>query len=164
MMNVPQICWDEGLGQDEELLIAERIMAELMLPLSKQYPDSHTLFFIVPTPTPYKAADAAFVAAATTAGASPRTFRELIFRGGGRFYATAEESMFKALLPPAFHLGPAELTLIAAHCRFDFLAPTNEIADYVLAVLQDRATARRRDFVGMHFDSGDLVEIFGSVS
>ena len=72
----------------------------------------------------------------------------------------APEALFKALLPAAFRMGPPEITLFAANCRFDLHGDENAFAGFLLAVLKDNATAQTGEVAGMHFDSGDLVEVF----
>lgn len=158
--DMPRISWEEGFGPQDEARVSDEIVAALTRGLPGKQPGRGRLHFIVPTPAPYDSAEAAFLAAAADEGATPREFRVIALPRNGKCYAFGTDSLFKALLSHAFSMGPPELTFIAADCGFDLHASQDAIAEFVLAILQDRSTVPAEDFTGLHFDSGDLVEAF----
>ena len=64
-------------------------------------------------------------------------------------------------MPQAFHLGPPELTVLAFPSTLICLENETELARYISAQLARRDTEPAPcEIVGLHFDSGDLLEIF----
>lgn len=156
---LPRISWEEDFGAKDVRRVSDLIVATITAGLASPAVGRKRLFFVVPTPTPYAKAEAKFLAA-STAGTPAREFRVVTLPHGGTCYAASAEERFRALLPHAFRMGPPELTVIAVNCVFDLTAPEDEIAKFVLAALGDAPSTATRDVAGMHFDSGDLVEVF----
>lgn len=132
------------------------LTAELTVPAQGQ----ERWFFVVPTPVPYDKAEAEFLEAVQDTGESPAGFFVLLLPRGGKCYATRDLVRFQALLPRAFDLGPPELTFVAANCPFDQTATEHALAGFVISVLDASLSPRPGQISGMHFDSGDLVEVF----
>jgi hypothetical protein len=156
--DLPVIVWDEGFGPADERRVTELIMATMNASLLPQPSGRNRLFFVVPTPAPYANAEANLFAAIGADAA--QELRVLPLPRGGKCYVTSSEERLRALLPHAFQLGPPELTLIAANCDLSLAAPEGKMTDFVLGVLKRLPSTVQRDVVGMHFDSGDLVELF----
>ncbi|MDD1620691.1 MAG: hypothetical protein LUQ11_04365 [Methylococcaceae bacterium] len=156
---LPRISWEENFGPEEINRIADLIVATITGSLAPPAGGRQRLFFVVPTPTPYAKAEKELFAAAGEAGME-KDLRWVNLPNGGRCYAISGESQFRRLIPSTFRLGPPELTFIAANCEFDLATTAGEITDFVLSALRAESRAAMNDFVGMHFDSGDLVEMF----
>lgn len=157
---LPCISWEEDLGPDDIRRVSDLILATITDALALPADGSNRLFFVVPTPIPYVRAEAELLAAAATPGTEARELRVVTLPQGGKCYVIPGEERFRALLPYIFRLGPPELTFIAANCKFDLTAAENEIINFVYAVLGDALSNSTCDVTGMHFDSGDLVELF----
>lgn len=155
---LPAITWEEDFGPDDASAMSAVITATITARLKPPASGRERLFFVVPTPRPYAKAEAALLAEFGTGGADAGDLRVVTLPRGGRCYVTADERQFRALLPLAFGLGPPELTLLVANCAFDLTAPEVDIVAFVLATLGDVPSVSR-DVAGMHFDSGDLVEL-----
>lgn len=162
--DLPRISWEEDFGPQE----ADRVSGEIVAAISGNLPTPaagfERLYFIVPTPAPYTRAEAEFLAAAAKEGSTPQNVRVVALSHGGKCYVFGTEGLFKALLPNAFRMGPPELTLIAANCSLDLASSESDIAGFVLAALKDDPAGLAGDMAGIHFDSGDLVEVFGTGS
>jgi len=156
---LPDIAWEENFQPEDEARVADHILRVLLARLPPPPPQATRLFFFIPTPTPYADAETRFLAASQTGTMAGRQPRTVTLPRGGKCYVVAGADSFRKLLPHAFHLGPPELTFIAADCPFDLDAGEAQMAGFVLAALTHRATAGQHR-VGMHFDSGDLVELF----
>jgi hypothetical protein len=156
--DLPVIAWEESFGPTDERLVAGQIVAAITAPLLSPSVGRRRLFFVIPTPTPYANAERDLLSAIGAEGA--QELRVLRLPHEGRCYAIDNEEQFCAWLPRFFRLGPPELTFIAANCELDLTASEDSIARFVMAALDSGASQVRRDVVGMHFDSGDLVELF----
>lgn len=155
---LPAITWEENFGPEEDRRVSDLIVSTITAQLASPLAEREWLFFIVPTPSPYEKAEVNLLSAL---GATvSKDLRVVTLPRGGRCYMTTGEERFGVLLPHIFHMGPPELTLIAANCGFDLTATEDEIAKFVLTALKGVSSATPRDVVGMHFDSGDLVELF----
>jgi len=159
-MELSRISWEENFGPEESRRTADLIVAAITSSLAPPAAGYKRLFFVVPTPTPYAKAEEALFAAASAAGMAERDLRLVPMPSGGKCYAISGESQFRMLIPNVFHLGPPELTFIAANCEFDLAVTQEEIANFVLRALRGASPTKTNDLVGMHFDSGDLVEMF----
>lgn len=158
---LPHISWEENFGPEDMHRVSDIIVETITNVLTVPTDGRKRLFFVVPTPPPYVKAEVELLAAANASDAA-KALRVVKLTHKGRCYAISSEKQFRALIPHAFHLGPPELTFIAANCGFDLAATESEIANFVLNVLEDVSFVATGDLVGMHFDSGDLVELFRS--
>lgn len=158
--DLAQLSWEEAFTPIEAAQKAKEIIAALTRRLTSSGPEHHRLYFAVPNPTPYAAAEAEFAKAMINEGASPENSRILTLPGGGKCYAFADASLFTKVLPDAFRLGPPELTLIAMNSDLHLGATEDALVELVLKVLGSRTTAQTGSAVGMHFDSGDLMQVF----
>ncbi|WP_281556712.1 hypothetical protein [Thalassomonas sp. RHCl1] len=117
------------------------------------------MFFFIPTPAPYSAAENKLLLALEAGGVTEKKRRILSLPHSGKCYVFSSESGFLTLLAHAFHLGPPELTFIGANCHFNIGDDGESMVNFVLAALK-QASQSRQDIVGLHFDSGTLVELF----
>ena len=156
----PRISWEEDIGPEEAARLSEEIVALITQRLPEPEPGRARLYFVVPTPAPYDSAEADYLAAVTAAGGRPESFRVVTLPRGGKAYLFGAQELFKALLPQAFRLGPPELTLVAANCWFDLHGADSDVATFLLAYLKHDSRELTGEVAGLHFDSGDLVEVF----
>ena len=156
---LPLITWEEDFGPEDVRRVSYMIVATITAALASPTAEQERMFFVVPTPTPYAKAEAELLSAFGAERTAAGELRVVTLPRGGRCYVTSGESRFRALLPHSFRLGPPELTFIAANCGFDLSAAEGDIVKFVLGVLGDVPCATN-DVAGMHFDSGDLVELF----
>ena len=154
-----KISWEEDFSSEDEKRISSRILATITSGLVIPIEGQHRLYFFIPTPAPYQEAESNFAFALEAAGVKSFERRVLMLPRGGRCFAVLGDDSFLALLPLAFHLGPPELTFIAANCRFSLQTQEEEILNFILAILENGAPDPK-NVSGMHFDSGDLVEVF----
>ncbi|WDE00629.1 hypothetical protein [Thalassomonas actiniarum] len=157
---LPQINWEEDFTLCDERRVSEQIMTTITSTLAPLPQGDSRLFFFVPTPAPYSAAQDKLLLALEAGGVTEKKRRVLSLPHGGRCYVLSSESGFLTLLAHAFHLGPPELTFIGANCHFNIGGDDGEdMVNFVLAALK-QAPQSRQDIVGLHFDSGTLVELF----
>jgi hypothetical protein len=156
---LPQISWEEDFSREDERRVSGQIVATITSKLTPPAAGCSRLYFFVPTPAPYTKAEAKLLLALDAEGITAKELRVLTLPHGGRCYVVSDENHFRTLLPHAFHLGPPELTFVVANCRFDISSAEEDIVNLVLAALRSTPSATQ-DIVGMHFDSGSLVELF----
>jgi hypothetical protein len=157
--DLPIITWEEDFGPEDERRVSGLIVATITAGLALPADGCERLFFVVPTPTPYTKAEAEMLSAFGEKRGAAEKLRIVALPRAGRCYVTSGEMRFRELLPHAFRLGPPELTFIAANCEFDHKAAQSDIVTFVLEALA-KTPSSTNDVAGMHFDSGDLVELF----
>jgi hypothetical protein len=157
--DLPIITWEEDFEPEDERRVSGLIVTTITAALALPADGYERLFFVVPTPTPYAKAEAEMLSAFDTKRVVAKELRIVALPRGGRCYVTSGDMRFRRLLPHAFRLGPPELTFIAANCEFDLTAAQSDIVPFVLKALAKMPSAAS-DVAGMHFDSGDLVEMF----
>ncbi len=157
----PSISWEEDFGPQEESSTSKLILNTMLTQLAAVSLTCTRLYFFIPVPTPYARAEADFIASFNTSYRKETNLRVTELPNNGRCYITSSEELFLELIPQAFNLGPAELTFIIANCQFDLNTEDATIANYLSEALQNQPNCKQtRDLSGIHFDSGDLVELF----
>ncbi len=158
-MPVPSICWDEGLSAKQEQALGQVILDLVRHKQVAALPAITNYYVFIPNPVPYDSAEAAMFAA-LPAGLAQQV-RRIRLPQAGKCYGVVGDAACLALMPHAFHLGPPELTLLALPCGLTSLENEIELARYITAQLARRDTdPAPREIVGLHFDSGDLLEVF----
>jgi hypothetical protein len=160
---LPIISWPEAGSESEMARVRDEIIATLTLYLEPAG-QCQRVYALVATPMLSPPAESRLLSAVQAEAAFGDPLRRVELPGGGRCYVCATQQTFASLLLPAFQFGPPEITLIGANCPHPGDAP-NLLSRFLMAQLQrssdpERSVAVLRDSVGMHFDSGDLVEIF----
>lgn len=154
-----RISWKEAMEPEEVRRVSDSIASSIIATLTTPTAGSHRLFFIVPTPIPYKKAEEELFSAFDDRKKATGKLRAVSLPQKGKCYVVSGKRCFRMLLPYVFSLGPPELTFIAANCPFDFYAEESVIAKVVVEMLMDEPNADL-EYKGFHFDSGDLVESF----
>ncbi len=166
-MTLPTIFWDEGLSAKEELALAQAILhvvrqnqVAALLASSNTSSNTNTNYYVfIPNPVPYDSAEAVMFTALPFDLA--QQVRSIGLPHAGKCYGVMGDTACLALMPHAFHLGPPELTVLAFPSTLICLENEIELARHISAQLARRDTeAAPREIVGLHFDSGDLLEIF----
>lgn len=156
---IPLITWEENFNLDDARRVSDLIVATLTEKLASKETGHSRLFFFIPTPTPYQKAEAKLFNAFRVKDDSGCDLRVLALPQNGRCYVTSSAQCFKELIPHAFQLGPAELTFVATNCKSTLSEQEDNLVNFVLTVLEGTKSTTQ-EFAGMHFDSGDLVEVF----
>lgn len=162
-MTLPTIFWDEGLSAKEELALGQAILHVVrqyqVAALLTSINTNSNYYVFIPNPVPYDSAEAAMLAALPADLA--QQVRCISLPRAGKCYGVMGDEACLALMPQAFHLGPPELTVLAFPSTLICLENEIELARYISAQLARRDTEPApREVVGLHFDSGDLLEIF----
>jgi hypothetical protein len=159
MMPVPAICWDEGLSPEQEQALAHAVLRLIQQRQGlAQFPAGNGYFFI-PNPAPYAQAETTMLAALPNGLA--QQVRVISLPRGGKCYGVAGDDACLGFMPHAFHLGPPELTILALDYGSIALANDGELERFVAQQLAQREpVAQPCAVVGLHFDSGDLVDVF----
>lgn len=158
-LNTPSISWDENLNSQEVINIANLITDTLTAALPSATEGQSQLFFTIPTPTPYSAAEQQLLATKDIQEISNSHFRIIDLPNNGKCYVLNGRGEFCRFIPHAFQLGPPELTFLAANCAFGLMSNETMISDFVVSNLK-KESHLLSECTGMHFDSGDLVEVF----
>jgi hypothetical protein len=163
---LPRISWPEVVSAPEVARVQAEIITELKRHL-KPVPEDQRVYALVFTPTLTPQAEARFLSAAQADRPTPQDpVRIVDLPRRGRCYSCTTEEVFAALLPLAFQFGPPEVTLIAANLVGHSRGDLHSLSSFLRAQLRKEAcdpesgNGTARDSVGMHFDSGDLVEMF----
>ncbi len=159
----PEISWIENSSLEDERRFSDQLVSIISSALPSLAEDRVRLFFLIPTPAPHPDAEARMINEINYPTEGTGDVRLIMLPRGGRCYVVSAEDRLRALVPLAFRLGPPELTFLASNCTFDQHALESEITDFVLNALiaeRPQRLANPRLVAGLHFDSGDLVEVF----
>lgn len=158
-MTLPVIFWDDGLSAKQELALGQAILQVVRQNQVAALLTSTNYYVFIPNPVPYDSAEAVMFAALPADLA--QQVRCISLPHAGKCYGVMGDAACLALMPHAFHLGPPELTVLAFPSTLICLENEIELARYISAQLARRDTEPApREIVGLHFDSGDLLEIF----
>lgn len=157
------ISLEENFTAADEHRVSALIVQTITADLTQVTERENRLYFIVPTPTPYRVAEEEMLREigvySKNKTAADGFMRVTRLRNGATCYVISGTSIFLKVIPLAFRLGPPEVTFFAANCPFGIGVALDELSDYVLAALKaDRSSGC--EFIGMHFDSGDLMDTF----
>lgn len=153
------ICWGEGLAAKQEQALAHAILDLVRHSQVAEQPLLANCYFFIPNPAPWGNAEAAMFAALPASLA--QQVRSIQLPHGGKCYAVLGDVDCLAFMPHAFHLGPPELTMLAVDGKLISLENENELARFITLQLARRGPVLGpRAVVGLHFDSGDLLEVF----
>ena len=156
----PIISWDENMNLTQVQEQVDATMVRLTSRIEKPMDGEHRLYFMIPTPAPYEVSEAKFLSTLNEGYSLPNQVKALLLSSNGKCYAVSEADRFRDLLPLAFQLGPPEITMLAANCKFDLSAPETEIGAFVLSALKSNISQPLGKIAGLHFDSGDLMRVF----
>jgi hypothetical protein len=157
--NIPDISWSVTYDAQEEVktsvLIVEFIDAILKPPANQQT----RLFFILPVPS-YREPETTLFTALEAEGIHVTKEIRVMKHGYINCYVMNMQQHFQAALPHFFHLGRPELTFIVANCDFNFFVDERVLTDFIDEILKETPISKTYDFLGLHFDSDDLIDCF----
>ncbi|MDH5328159.1 MAG: hypothetical protein OEY58_22155 [Gammaproteobacteria bacterium] len=154
--NIPTISWEENFSYDDERRVATLILEALRSARGERISDEPMLFFFIPTPLAYDKAELEMVEGYHKA--TGEQLRHIAFPRG-KAYVVASPDQFLQLVPLTFKLGPPELTFILSQCGLDLSSSEQSLSDHIVDALAKDSSADGC-YAGLHFDSGDLVELF----
>lgn len=156
-----RMSWAEDLSAIQEQALAHAILDLVRHRQVAALPEAANCYFFIPNPAPWENAEAAMFAALPEGLA--QQVRSIQLQAGGKCYAVLGDVDCLAFMPHAFHLGPPELTMLAADSKLvSFESKSeSELAHFItLQLARCAPVPGPRLVVGLHFDSGDLLEVF----
>lgn len=159
MATLPAIEWPEAPDPSVDSDLSATVLQLLTNAIGSPGSGETRLFFLVPSPPPAVAAEQKLLGVFGDEVLAEQQVRVVVLDNKARCYVVAESACFLRMLPIAARLGPPELTVIAVRCPVELLSFDNRLATLVTQALKG-AERMQYAMAGMHFDSGDLVELF----